>query len=94
MFSFLVASINTNVVSILIYLFVDLGFLFVAASYFATADGYTKAATGLQKTGGAFCFLAGLVGWYLTFHLLLKDELLELPLGHTAKYFKKKVTHS
>ncbi|OAA72367.1 GPR1/FUN34/yaaH [Cordyceps fumosorosea ARSEF 2679] len=89
-FTFLVASVTSNLVNILIYLFVDLGFLFIAASYFAKADGHASAATGLQVTGGASCFIAGLLGWYLTFHLLLKDELVELPLGDTSKYFSKR----
>ncbi|KAJ6784809.1 hypothetical protein PWT90_10774 [Aphanocladium album] len=88
-FTFLIASITTNLVSILIYLTVDLGFLFVAASYFATADGHTSAAKGLQIAGGASCFVAGLLGWYLALHLLLKDDLIYLPLGHTGKYFPK-----
>ncbi|KAJ4148548.1 hypothetical protein LMH87_003013 [Akanthomyces muscarius] len=92
-FTFLIASITTNLVSILIYLFVDLGFLFIAASYFAKADGHASAAKGLQIAGGASCFVAGLLGWYLTFHLLLKDDLVVLPLGHTGKYFVKKRVH-
>lgn len=60
--AFLVASLSTNVVYILIFLFVELGFLFVGASYFAAADG-RDSALGLQKAGGVFCFLAGLIGW-------------------------------
>ncbi|OCK79942.1 hypothetical protein K432DRAFT_298732, partial [Lepidopterella palustris CBS 459.81] len=36
-----------------------------------------------------FCLLAGLVGWYLTFHLLLKDSLVELPLGDISRHFGK-----
>ncbi|GKU10266.1 thermophilic desulfurizing enzyme family protein [Fusarium langsethiae] len=87
--TFLIASLPTNVVFILIFVFVELGFLFVAASYFSTADGYLVAAKGLKQAGGVFCFLAGLVGWYLTTHLLIKDSIAELPLGDTSKYFKK-----
>lgn len=60
---FLIASLPTNVVYILIFLFVELGFLFVGASYFAAADGHTSSSIGLKKAGGVFCFLAGLVGW-------------------------------
>jgi uncharacterized protein len=92
--TFLVASLPTNLVYIAIFFLVDLGFLFVAASYFALADGHSGSATGLKKAGGVFCFLAGLVGWYLTFHLLLKDSIVELPLGDTSRYFgrKKKAT--
>ncbi|KAM3459020.1 hypothetical protein MY3296_000167 [Beauveria thailandica] len=88
--TFLVASITSNLVSILIYLFVDLGFLLNAASNFAKADGYTSAGRSLQIAGGANLFVAGLLGWYLVFHLLLKDELVELPLGDTSKYFVRK----
>lgn len=62
MLMFLIASLPTNLVYILIFLFVELGFLFVGAGYFAAADGKSSAA-GLTKAGGVFCFLAGLVGW-------------------------------
>jgi succinate-acetate transporter protein len=62
---FLVASLPTNIVYILIFTFVDIAFLLIAASYFALADGHDSSATGLKKAGGVFCFLAGLVGWYV-----------------------------
>lgn len=89
-FTFLIASIPSNIAYILVFLFVDLGFLFVAASYFALADGKSNSATALKKAGGVLCFLAGLVGWYIVFHLFLKDSLVELPLGDTSRYFAKK----
>lgn len=60
-------------VNILIYVTVDLGFLFVAASYFATADGHASTANSLQIAGGASCFVAGLLGWYV-FYLTPKFE--------------------
>ncbi|KAJ0361681.1 hypothetical protein COL26b_013630 [Colletotrichum chrysophilum] len=87
--AYLVATLPTNVVYILIFILVELCFVLVAASYFALADGHATAAVGLKKSGGVFAFLAGLVGWYLTFHLLLKDSLVELPLGDTSRYFPK-----
>ncbi|KAJ5104595.1 hypothetical protein NUU61_001942 [Penicillium alfredii] len=89
-FTFLVASLPSNIAYILVFLFVDLGFLTVAASYFAMADGHAASAEALKKSGGVFCFLAGLVGWYIVFHLLLKDSLLEIPLGDTSRLFGKK----
>lgn len=89
-FTFLIASLPSNIAYILVFFFVDLGFLFVAASYFALADGKTSISTALKKAGGAFCFVAGLVGWYIVFHLLLKDSLVDLPLGDTSRYFGKK----
>ncbi|KAJ5819169.1 hypothetical protein N7474_004760 [Penicillium riverlandense] len=88
-FTFLIASLPSNLAYILVFFLVDLGFLTVAASYFAEADGHSAASTALKKSGGVFCFLAGLVGWYIVFHLLLKDSLLDLPLGDTSRYFGK-----
>ncbi|OOQ85799.1 acetate transporter [Penicillium brasilianum] len=89
-FTFLVASLPSNIAYILVFFLVDLGFLTVAASYFAKADGHAASAVALQKSGGVFCFLAGLIGWYIVFHLLLQDSLLDLPLGDTSRYFGKK----
>jgi succinate-acetate transporter protein len=89
-FTFLIASLPSNIAYILVFLFVDLGFLTVAASYFATADGHATSAEALKKSGGVFCFLAGLVGWYIVFHLLLKESFLEIPLGDTSRLFGKK----
>jgi succinate-acetate transporter protein len=89
-FTFLIASLPTNIAYILVFLFVDLGFLTVAASYFALADGHAVSSTALKKSGGVFCFLAGLVGWYIVFHLLLQDSLLNIPLGDTSRLFGKK----
>lgn len=89
-FTFLIASLPSNLAYILVFFLVDLGFLTIAASYFAKADGNSAASTALKKSGGVFCFLAGLVGWYIVFHLLLKDSLLDLPLGDTSRYFGKK----
>ena len=88
-FTFLVASLPSNIAYIMVFFLVDLGFLTVAASYFAKADGHPVAAVALQKSGGVFCFLAGLIGWYIVFHLLLQDSLLDLPLGGTSRYFGK-----
>ncbi|KAL4867483.1 hypothetical protein BDV12DRAFT_171274 [Aspergillus spectabilis] len=90
MFTFLVASLPSNIAYILVFFFVDLGFLMVAASYFARADGSETAAVRLQKSGGVFCFLAGLVGWYIVFHLLLQESIVDLPLGNTGRFFGKR----
>ncbi|OQE22493.1 hypothetical protein PENSTE_c010G06298 [Penicillium steckii] len=89
-FTFLVASLPSNIAYILVFLFVDLGFLTVAASYFAAADGHQASSIALKKSGGVFCFLAGLVGWYIVFHLLLQDSLLDIPLGDTSRFFGKR----
>ncbi|PYI02021.1 hypothetical protein BO78DRAFT_422939 [Aspergillus sclerotiicarbonarius CBS 121057] len=88
-FTFLIASLPSNLAYIAVFFLVDLGFLTVAASYFAEADGHHASSVALQKAGGVFCFVAGLVGWYIVLHLLLKESLVELPLGDTSRYFAK-----
>lgn len=62
-FALLIAVIPTNLTFIVIFIFLVLGFLFVASSYFAAADGHPAASVSLKKVGGVFCFLAGLGGW-------------------------------
>lgn len=64
-FALLIAVIPTNLTFIVIFIFLVLGFLFVASSYFAAADGHAAASINLKKAGGVFCFLAGLGGWYV-----------------------------
>lgn len=61
----MIAVIPTNLTFIVIFIFLVLGFLFVASSYFAAADGHAAASISLKKAGGVFCFLAGLGGWYV-----------------------------
>lgn len=39
--------------------------MLVAASYFAAADGHPNSALALKKGGGAFCFVSGIIGWYV-----------------------------
>lgn len=87
--TFLISVLPSNIVFIVIFFFVDLGFLLVASSYFAEADGHHAASIGLKKAAGASCFVAGLVGWYLTLYHLLKGTLAELPLGDMSRYFVK-----
>lgn len=60
---FLVASLPTNLVYIAIFFTVVLGFLLVASSYFALADGNIAASIALKKGGGGSCFVSGLIGW-------------------------------
>lgn len=60
---FLIASLPTNLVYIAIFFTVVFGFLLVASSYFALADGNVAASIALKKGGGGFCFVSGLIGW-------------------------------
>lgn len=91
MFTFLIASLSSNLAYITVFIFLVLGFLFVAASYFAMADGHDVASVGLKKAGGACCFVAGLFGWYIVFHIFIANECgFILPLGDTSRFFKRR----
>lgn len=67
--TFLVGSLPTNLVYIVIFAGVEIGFALISASYFVLADGHTDRSVALKKSGGAFCFLAGMFGWYVEMSL-------------------------
>ncbi|KAF2729212.1 hypothetical protein EJ04DRAFT_537962 [Polyplosphaeria fusca] len=77
--TFLIASLPTNLVYIAIFFTVDLGFLTVAASYFAAADGHEASSIALKKAGGVFCFIAGLIGCA---HMYCSSWWLSTPSRH------------
>jgi hypothetical protein len=82
-----------NLVYIGIFFFVELCFTLVAASYFATADGYVDTAIVLKKAGGVFAFLAGLLGYYTVAHLMCQTALFfRFPMGDTSRFFIKAKT--
>lgn len=79
-----------NFVYIGIFFFVELAFILVASSYFATADGHLAAAIALKKTGGVFAFLAGLLGYYTVGHLMCQTAFFwNFPMGDTSRFFVK-----
>jgi len=85
---FLIGSLPINLVYIGIFGFVELCFVLVAASYFAAADGHAIAAEALKKSGGAFAFLAGLLGYYTVGHLMCQQALFfSFPMGDTSRFF-------
>lgn len=81
---------RSNLVYIGIFLFVELAFALIAASYFATADGRAAAATNLATAGGVFAFLAGLLGYYTVGHLMCQEALFfRFPMGDTGRFFRR-----
>jgi hypothetical protein len=81
----------SNLVYIGIFFTVDLAFTLIASSFFAAADGNSNAALALQKAGGAFAFIAGLLGYYLLGNLMLQEAtFFSFPMGDTSRFFKKK----
>jgi hypothetical protein len=63
--TFLVGSLPTNLVYIVIFGGVEVGFALISASYFLLADGHADRSVAIKKAGGAFCFLAGMFGWHV-----------------------------
>jgi len=85
---FLIGSLPLNLVYIGIFFTVQLSFTLVAASYFAAADGHATESIALQKAGGFFAFLPGLLGYYTVGNLMCQDALsFRFPMGDTSRYF-------
>lgn len=55
---------DSNLVYIGIFGFVELAFILISAAYFAAADGNAVTASTLNTVGGAFAFVAGMLGYY------------------------------
>ena len=88
---FLIGSLTINLVYIGIFATVELAFVLVAASYFATADGNVAAGIALKKAGGVFAFLSGLLGWYTLGHLMCQEALFfSFPMGDTSHFYKRR----
>ena len=69
-----------------------MAFVLVAAAYFATADGHATTAIGLKKAGGAFAFVAGLLGYYTVANLMCQEAMyFSFPMGDTSQFFQPRV---
>jgi uncharacterized protein len=67
-----------------------MAFTLIAASYFAAADGSTDASIALQKSGGVFAFLSGLLGYYTVGNLMCQEALnFRFPMGDTSALFSR-----
>lgn len=89
---FLIGSLPLNLVYIGIFFTVEMAFVLVAAAYFATADGHATTAIGLKKAGGAFAFVAGLLGYYTVANLMCQEAMyFSFPMGDTSQLFQQRV---
>ena len=88
---FLIGSLPLNFVYIGIFSTVEMAFTLVAASYFAAADGHPDGSVALQKAGGVFAFLSGLLGYYTVGNLMCQEALsFRFPMGDTSRFFGNK----
>lgn len=89
-FVFLICSLRTNIVFVLIFIGAMLGFCLAAAAFWTTAAGMAIGATLLKGTGGAF-FVAAMCGWYLLAVIMfatLDSFLAQLPVGDLSTVIK------
>lgn len=92
-FVFLVCSLRTNVVFVIIFLSVMLCFFLLTGAYFSLAADYVGNAAFAHKLvlGGGGCgFVCCLAGWYILFAILLAvvDFPFQLPVGDLSSVIK------
>jgi succinate-acetate transporter protein len=77
-FIFLIGSLRTNLVFVLIFIFATIGFGLGAGAFFHLAHGNTVVGLRLAKGLGACFFATGVLGFY--FLLALVVAIMELPI--------------
>ncbi|KAL2219308.1 transcriptional activator of ethanol catabolism AlcS [Thermoascus aurantiacus ATCC 26904] len=89
-FMYLICSLRTNIVFMVIFLTLTIGFELLAGASWQLANGNTGLAHNLNVAAGAFVFVSCLAGWYLVFVQLLAsvDFPFTLPVGDTSHLIK------
>lgn len=82
-FFYMIAALRTNMAFVALFLWLLMTFFCLAGAFFQTYNGAAVLAGHLQVAGGAFAFLACIVGWWILLSLLLAsvDFPFQLPLG-------------
>lgn len=86
-FIYLICSLRTNVVFVIIFTGLFGGFIFLTATFWLTAEG-DAAASRMLYIAGASTFVSDMAGWYLLSALLLLsvDFPIQLPLGDLSEW--------
>jgi succinate-acetate transporter protein len=100
-FIFLVCSIRTNVVFVIIFLNLILAFLCLAGAFFHNANSYAASnasdvahyaalASRMQIAGGACLFVATMAGWWILAAIMLAslDFPFQIPVGDLSTLIK------
>ncbi|KAJ5757565.1 uncharacterized protein N7511_006259 [Penicillium nucicola] len=86
---FLIASFSINMVYFGTFIAIEVCFGLDATANFVRADGNIALSATIMKVGGAFGFIAGLLGFYIVAHNLCQDSLpVCLPMGDAASLSK------
>jgi len=88
-FIFLICSLRTNAVFVVIFIGAMLGFALAAAAFWCLAEGKAVGATLLVATGGSF-FVAAMAGWYLlgAIMFVVMDLPIRLPVFDLSTVIK------
>ncbi|KAI9763515.1 MAG: hypothetical protein M1840_000468 [Geoglossum simile] len=80
---FLICSLRTNIVLVVIFLTLTVAFSMLAGSDWQEAQENKVLAVGLQKVAAAFLFVTSVAGWYAFIGSMLQslDFPLDLPMG-------------
>jgi succinate-acetate transporter protein len=76
-FVYLICSIRTNAVFVVIFVGATFGFVLAAGAFWSLAEGHMIGAKLLVGTGGAF-FVAAMMGWYLLAAIMF--AVMDLPI--------------
>lgn len=71
----LLCTMRSTIMFFSLFFTLDLAFLFLACADYATQNGATSAADGLQTAGGVFGMLAAFLAWYNAFAGLADSRL-------------------
>ncbi|KAK6822681.1 hypothetical protein PG990_015126 [Apiospora arundinis] len=98
-FLYMIAALRTNAAFVVLFLWLLMTFVCLAGTFFQTYNGAAELAGRLQIAGGAFAFLACIVGWWILFSLLLAsvDFPVQIPLGDLTSIvpgYKKRHTEA
>jgi len=91
-FIYMIGSLRTNVVFVILFFTLDVAFFLLAAGYFRIGEG--RDPTSLLRAGGAFAFVTTLCGWWIMLALVLGSTgfPFSVPLGDLSGFLSKKKT--
>ncbi|KAI9759988.1 MAG: hypothetical protein M4579_001925 [Chaenotheca gracillima] len=89
-FIYMICSLRTNIVFVVIFFTLVMGFTLLAATYWQVANGNAVAAGKLQIAGGAFLFITCMAGWWIFFAQMLAslDFPFQIPVGDLSTMIK------
>lgn len=85
---YLICSLRTNVVFVLLFTFLEATFGLFVAIYFSAANGNGALAAKLQTAAGATALLTCVPGWYILLAQMLEsiDFPVQLPVGDLSQF--------